>query len=205
MREKRHAVGKHIFNRWIETNSVYNVNTVFQSISSGRLTYMTDTAYAALADSTGVTVNTSAGATVDNIITTLNNTARAILKANSKKGFTLSKNTQLLVYYSYEHGDLMDQVIERRLNTTGQVDRLRKRFNFAFIETWNDNFPAQLESSKNGAMVVLPRLKNIWGTFKGLRQETKNMFGTDSTCVKAQEYWNHQEPAAQRQIARLEA
>lgn len=206
MTEKRYAIGRMIFNRWLETNSVYNINAVFQTIASGRLTFMANTAYKALANATGVTVNNATGSTVKDVITAINASAAALLKANSNKDFALSKSTRLILYYNYTHGDIMDEVINMKRATDGANNTNRVvRFNIEYVETWNENFPAQLESSKAGGMLVLPRLKNLWGTFKPLSQETKYTFGTDSTNVKAQEYWNHQEPTVQRQVVRFEA
>ena len=92
MREKRHAIGRQIYNRWLETGAMHNINTVYQTISSGRLTYMANKMYAALGDNTSITPVTSTGSTLKDTVNDLNSGAQALLKANSKKGLRLKLN-----------------------------------------------------------------------------------------------------------------
>ena len=203
IRERDFGAGIYLDNRWIETNQTYNINSALRTIADGRLTFQANNAYASIAGGSPSTV-TSSAATVDAIITALNTAADALIEANSGVGFAASPQTELLFYYSNAHGDIMSQVIERKLNSTGQVDRLVKRFNIRFIETYNTNFPDQF-SSKNAGMLVFPKKKNFWITFKGLMQASEFTFANYKTALMAREWYNYQTPAAQRRIVNMQA
>ena len=199
LRDERFTCGLAFLNRWLETGNLYNINEGARQMRLKNLEIKADQAYTGLAVA-GTNTTTSAGSTPEQIITALNAGADALLDGLSAS-LQVTAETPLLYYVHGSHKALVMRAFRTISGDDGNNELLE--FNIKPIFTYNSNFPTQI-GGKNAGNLVLPGRKNIWGTFKPIREARESNFSTDSVKVMMQEYWGKQTPAVQRQTVDLQ-
>lgn len=199
--EQRHGAGYFIDQRWLETNQSYNVNTVFQAIGDGRLTYMANAGYAMLANSTNVTVVNAASTSISDIIEAINTGVETLIDANSGEGYALSESTQIRALAHGTYKGILGQVVRALPGDNGTNPMIE--WNVSFQHTFNSFFP-KLNGGKKYLTLNLPGFRNKFGNFKGLRTASEYKFTVDGTNIEAQEYWAINRNNDQKVIVTLE-
>ena len=194
LRDSRYTCGLPFLNRWIETGQMYNLNEGARQMRLKNLEFKANQAYALLA-AAGAATTTAAGVTPELIITAINTAADALLTSLSGT-LQVTADTPLLFYVHGSHRALIERAFNRVRGEDGDNSVLT--YNVTPVYTYNTNFPTQITANDSGNL-VLPERKIIWGTFKAIREERREHFGTDSVNIKMQEYWGNQLPNTQVQ------
>jgi hypothetical protein len=173
-----------------------------QKIMLDNQRYKATAAYTAIAGLTG-NFTTCAGTSLDQRVAAFNEAYVTLVKRLSGKGFGMSGSTRVYLLTAPENLSIVNQVIGRAKG--GETNNTVVEWPITVQTTFNTLITSTPETSKLGAFLYVPALKNKWVTFGSLMTEQSKDFTTDSVEIYAQEYFNHTENADQVQIVRLEA
>lgn len=183
---------------WAERNGVIGLNRVIQAHTSADQKLRASTAYKALGDTSGVTVEAFA----TNIITTLNNGADALLTALNTAGYDLTDSTGLKLLSHSSNRPAINAALKTIMGDNGT--NILLDYNIEPVYTRNTAIAKDLGlGGANRAMLILPGFANIWADFDAARIERANSPRTDAIDIVYQTYYNLTVRASQKRVITL--
>lgn len=198
LRERRFGVKVGVLTRWLETNQRHNVNNLIEAIRRSRLSYQADFAYSLIGATAGVNITTAAGATLDQRVTALNNGLVTLMERNDASGYNINSSMPVLAYGRLQRREMLNQAIARDIGSETNNTVLQQTI--VPYYTSNTNIPLQSTTPADAVILVLPGFASRWLQFRNMEQQASADFDTHSEAITAQEYWNAQCPAVQREF-----
>lgn len=183
---------------WAERNGVIGLNRVIQAHTSADMKRRALTAYTALGDTTGVTVQSFAVS----IIETLNAGADAMLTALNNAGYDLQDSAGLLLLSHSSNRPAINAALKTIQGENG--NNILLDYNIQPVYTRNTAIAKDLGlGGANRAMLILPGFANIWADFDTARIERTNNPRTDAIDIVYQTYYNLTVRASQKRVITL--
>lgn len=213
VQEERFGVKVQMFNRWLETNQKHNVNQLFEIIRRKNVELKSAFFYHLIGDSTGLSTQTAAGSTTDDIIDAMNDAHITLLEQIKGKGYDISAQQPVYAVSQLAHRAKINPAI-RQQTTAEQNNKILEFPVASAIYTMNDGtgysdysgIAKQYGSPlKDSFIMCVAGIRNLNIQFKPITQDQKSDFDTDSSDIAAQEYFSGQAPTEQRIIVNTQS
>jgi len=198
LREKRHGGAVDFLNRWLTTNNIWTINSILSTLQVAEMLEKADTAYSALADTSGVTVQ----AFSSTLINTINLAVVDLIESLIALKYRTTDGSQLLLLSNEANKPVINAALNTLRGPNG--DNMIAEYNVQPVYTWNSNVAADLGlGGSNRAMLCFAGVQNIWADFQPMKVGQQEDISSDSFLIVAQNYYNQQAPAVQRRVITL--